>query len=133
VGVLSILDCLHLVDQESLGWWLAERQLPNGGLNGRPEKLEDVCYSWWVLSSLEMIGKKDWINSEKLVEFILSSQDDAVGGFADRPGDISDVFHTLFAICGLSLLGYPGLNAVDPRYCMPVTVIERCFKANKNL
>ena len=27
----------------TLGWWLAERQLPNGGLNGRPEKLEDVC------------------------------------------------------------------------------------------
>lgn len=27
-----------------LGWWLAERQLPNGGLNGRPEKLEDVRY-----------------------------------------------------------------------------------------
>ncbi len=30
------------VDQQMLGWWLAERQLPNGGLNGRPEKLEDV-------------------------------------------------------------------------------------------
>lgn len=25
-----------------LGWWLAERQLPCGGLNGRPEKKEDV-------------------------------------------------------------------------------------------
>jgi geranylgeranyl transferase type-2 subunit beta len=30
------------VDEESLAWWLSERQLPNGGLNGRPEKLEDV-------------------------------------------------------------------------------------------
>ena len=33
------------VDAETLGWWLAERQLPNGGLNGRPEKLEDVSES----------------------------------------------------------------------------------------
>ena len=30
------------VDQELLGWWLCERQLPCGGLNGRPEKKEDV-------------------------------------------------------------------------------------------
>ena len=30
------------VDEKTLAWWLAERQLPNGGLNGRPEKLEDV-------------------------------------------------------------------------------------------
>lgn len=28
--------------QRVLGHFLAERQLPNGGLNGRPEKLEDV-------------------------------------------------------------------------------------------
>lgn len=33
---------LHHVDADLLGWWLAERQLPSGGLNGRPEKLPDV-------------------------------------------------------------------------------------------
>lgn len=43
VGSLAILDKLDEVDHETLCWWLAERQLPNGGLNGRPEKLEDVC------------------------------------------------------------------------------------------
>lgn len=42
VGTLAILDRLDEVDQPTLSWWLAERQLPNGGLNGRPEKLEDV-------------------------------------------------------------------------------------------
>lgn len=42
VGALAILDRLDEVDNQMLGWWLAERQLPNGGLNGRPEKLEDV-------------------------------------------------------------------------------------------
>jgi hypothetical protein len=31
-----------VIDVPTLGWWLAERQLPNGGMNGRPEKLEDV-------------------------------------------------------------------------------------------
>lgn len=30
------------MDIDLLGGWLSERQLPNGGMNGRPEKLEDV-------------------------------------------------------------------------------------------
>ena len=36
------------------------------------------------------------------------------GGIADRPGDMVDVFHTVFGLAGLSLLGYPGLTPVDP-------------------
>ena len=42
VAALAILDRLDLIDVSNLAWWLCERQLPNGGLNGRPEKLEDV-------------------------------------------------------------------------------------------
>lgn len=42
VAALAILDRLDIVDEQTLGWWLAERQLPNGGLNGRPQKMEDV-------------------------------------------------------------------------------------------
>jgi hypothetical protein len=42
VAALAILDKLDEVDHPTLCWWLAERQLPNGGLNGRPEKLEDA-------------------------------------------------------------------------------------------
>lgn len=42
VAALAILGKLNLIDQNKLGWWLSERQLENGGLNGRPEKLEDV-------------------------------------------------------------------------------------------
>jgi geranylgeranyl transferase type-2 subunit beta len=45
LGALAILDRVEDVDAETLAWWLAERQLPNGGLNGRPEKLEDVSIS----------------------------------------------------------------------------------------
>ncbi|KAG7771181.1 hypothetical protein KL931_000879 [Ogataea haglerorum] len=32
-------------DREALEWWLSERQVENGGLNGRPEKLPDRS-SW---------------------------------------------------------------------------------------
>lgn len=40
--IMIIGHSLHHVDADLLGWWLAERQLPSGGLNGRPEKLPDV-------------------------------------------------------------------------------------------
>jgi len=123
-GALAILDRLEEVDGETLGWWLAERQLPNGGLNGRPEKLEDVCYSWWVLSAMAILGKLEWIDGEGLMRFILSSQDSERGGISDRAGDMVDVFHTLFGVAGLSLLGHPGLESIDPVYCMPEDVIR---------
>lgn len=75
VGFLSITHQLHRLDCDKLAWWLCERQLPSGGLNGRPEKLPDVCYSWWVLASLTILGKLQWISAQKLEEFILSCQD----------------------------------------------------------
>ncbi|KAJ9623738.1 Rab geranylgeranyltransferase [Knufia peltigerae] len=114
VGALTIARRLDLVDVDRLAAWLSERQLPHGGLNGRPEKLEDVCYSWWVLSSLSMLGKLHWIDSSVLTKFILRCQDSQNGGISDRPGDMVDVFHTVFGIAGLSLLKYPGLVEVDP-------------------
>ena len=107
-AALAILDRLDVVDLPMLGWWLAERQLPNGGMNGRPEKLEDVCiflyicipiccgddpsrannhisfpfsnrilqvcYSHWVLSSMAILNKLTWIDSAALTRFILSAQ-----------------------------------------------------------
>lgn len=101
VGALAILDRLDVVDLDSCSWWLCERQLPNGGLNGRPEKLEDVgtcqsaniwgwegsstiltilpnlrqvCYSWWVIASLAILKRSHWIDGAKLSSFILSAQ-----------------------------------------------------------
>jgi geranylgeranyl transferase type-2 subunit beta len=42
VAALAITNSLHHIDSDLLSWWLCERQLKNGGLNGRPQKLEDV-------------------------------------------------------------------------------------------
>jgi geranylgeranyl transferase type-2 subunit beta len=94
---------------DRLGAWLAERQVSDsgpglGGLNGRPEKKEDVCYSWWVLSPLVMLRRAHWIDRPALRKFILGCQDAEHGGFSDRPGHVVDVFHTCFAMAGLSLL-----------------------------
>ncbi|KAJ8917507.1 hypothetical protein NQ315_005556 [Exocentrus adspersus] len=125
VGFLSITNRLDIVDRDTLAWWLCERQLPSGGLNGRPEKLPDVCYSWWVLSSLTMLGRLHWIDGNALKTYILACQDTETGGFADRPGDVADPYHTVFGLAGLSLLGHKALQKVNPTYCMPQHVIDR--------
>ncbi|RYP09057.1 hypothetical protein DL765_008579 [Monosporascus sp. GIB2] len=131
VAALSIAGRLDVVDVEKLGGWLSERQVAGGGLNGRPEKKEDVCYSWWVLSSLEMIGRAHWIDRDSLVGFILKCQDTESGGVSDRPGNMVDVYHTCFGIAGLSLLGYDGLDPVDPVYCLPKSTTERILGKRK--
>ena len=132
---MALADSLHLIDSQLLGWWLCERQLPCGGLNGRPEKKEDVCYSWWVLSSLSMMNKVHWINSEALSKFILLCQDTDNGGISDRPGNMVDVFHTYFGIAGLSLVAYDNqkFKPIDPMYALPLDVVERLQLKSKYL
>jgi geranylgeranyl transferase type-2 subunit beta len=109
-----------------LAWWLCERQTPSGGLNGRPEKLQDVCYSWWCLSSLALLGRLAWIDREALARFVLACQDPERGGISDRPDDAADVYHTFFGLAGLGLLRWPGVvDEVDPAFALPVRVLER--------
>lgn len=151
IGALSIANALDRVDADLLGWWLSERQCDSGGLNGRPEKQADVCYSWWILSAMTILGRVHWIDKEKLCDFILQCQESEEGGIADRPGNMADVFHSFFGIAGLHLLGYfqdilpqriangdgseiesldelsilQQMPAIDATYALPVDVVQR--------
>jgi geranylgeranyl transferase type-2 subunit beta len=74
-----------------------------------------------------------------LSEFILKCQDAQDGGISDRPGNMADIFHTFFGICGLSLLGFFNSNengketemdfakfrAIDPTYALPVDITKK--------
>lgn len=132
VGALAITDNLHrLSNPTRTANWLSERQvLPSGGFNGRPEKIPDVCYSWWVLSSLAILKCLHWVSFEHLERFILECQDPENGGFSDRPGNQTDVFHTCFGITGLSLIDSTrfGLQTIDPVYCMPTALTQTFTK-----
>ena len=94
-----------------------------------------MCYSWWVLASLAMLGRLHWIDKDKMVTFILACQDTDTGGFADRPGDMPDPFHTLFGVAGLSLLGEEGdrVERVNPVFCMPQYVLDRLNVTHQQL
>ncbi|KAL7672944.1 hypothetical protein ACOME3_007820 [Neoechinorhynchus agilis] len=137
VGFLSVMNELGRMNEdatEKLAWWLCERQLSgSGGLNGRPQKMPDVCYSWWVLASLKILGREHWIDMRKLSRFIFACQDTEKGGFSDRPGDEPDPFHTLFGIAGLSIIGHEhsggvmeqSIETVNPVFCMPQKVLDK--------
>lgn len=126
-GFLSVTGQLNLINIEQTGQWLAARQTHQGGFNGRPEKLADVCYSWWVLSSMYMIGTEDFFDKDLLIKWILECQDIKDGGFSDRSGNEPDVFHTFFGLAGLSLMGYGDLSKVNATYAIPQTVVDSLF------
>ncbi len=188
LGTLAITEALSFADNlGTLTWWLAARQLPCGGLNGRPEKLEDVCYryvfsilscyhedifpcrsfssslspldiddclyslfsaykhfitslfllltprSWWVLSSLAAVDSVRYISAPDLIKFIKSAQDLVYGGISERPDHMTDAYHTYFGLAGLSLLGCPGFERIDPVYALPERMISKLtakWKAN---
>ena len=81
IGALSLAGALGRCDGDLVAWWLAERQTRSGGLNGRPEKLQDVCYSWWCASCLALLGRLHWVDGGALTRFILWCQ---VGGAGRR-------------------------------------------------
>ncbi|CAG9767529.1 unnamed protein product [Ceutorhynchus assimilis] len=121
----SVMTLTLLKKEDAVDLDKAVEFVQSWGLNGRPEKLPDVCYSWWVLASLAILGRLHWIDGEALKNFIFACQDTETGGFADRPGDVADPFHTVFGIAALSLLGQENVQKVNPTYCMPQHVIKR--------
>ena len=50
------------------------------------------------------MGRVSWIDTSKLGQFIRNCQDMMMGGIADRPQDMPDVF----GLCGPSLIGHMG-------------------------
>jgi geranylgeranyl transferase type-2 subunit beta len=126
IAALSIVGALDQIDHAALGFWLSERQDPKGGFNGRPEKLPDVCYSWWVGAPIAIIGKQLWVDAAKLKEFVLSAQDKDDGGIADRPGNIADPFHTFLGMAGLTLFDQlEGVPKMNPVFALPEEVVSR--------
>ncbi|NXA61917.1 PGTB1 transferase, partial [Mohoua ochrocephala] len=63
--------------------WCIMRQ--QNGYHGRPNKPVDTCYSFWVGATLKLLNIFQYTNFEKNRNYILSTQDRLVGGFAKWP------------------------------------------------
>lgn len=93
---------------KKLRHWCVSRQL--SGFQGRPNKPVDTCYSFWVGATLELLGAYRFVNSECNKAFLMDTQQPITGGFSKWPSHSPDALHAYFGVCGLSLMGEPGLQ-----------------------
>ncbi|EUD66292.1 geranylgeranyl transferase type-2 subunit beta [Plasmodium inui San Antonio 1] len=131
VATLFLINKLHLINEQKIAEWLSLRQTNNGGFNGRAEKLTDTCYSWWIFSSLILLGKYKWVNKDALKNYIFLCQDLDNGGISDNPDCLPDICHTFFGLAALSLIdnmnesdGGLDLRQMHPVYAIPMHVVR---------
>jgi protein farnesyltransferase subunit beta len=122
VGIMKMLGRLDDLNLNELMRWIALRQTAfSGGFCGRPNKLVDSCYSWWVGSAARMIadhlGIPPFWNEPAMATFLLQVAQCENGGFYPRPPGSRDPFHTLYAIAGLGVVG--GKETGDPALVLP--------------
>lgn len=102
--------------------WCAQRQ--GAGFQGRPNKPEDSCYSFWTGGSLALLGVYEVVNVDRLCGFVCSCQFE-MGGVAKWPDTHPDALHTYLSLLGTALTRrVPGLQPV----CAALAVTERAAK-----
>ena len=87
--------------RSDLIYWCVNRQV--GGMQGRPNKDEDTCYSYWIGGTLRLLGKDDLLDITALREFVLSCQSAPTGGFGKVVGAFPDLLHSFYSMAWLSL------------------------------
>jgi geranylgeranyl transferase type-1 subunit beta len=105
---MGMLD--QLPRRERLIKWLVDRQ--QIGFQGRVNKPDDTCYSFWIGATLVMLGAYHLIDTKLLCAYTIGCQKKQ-GGFAKWTDQYQDVLHTYFGLAGLSLAGHPGLAPID--------------------
>lgn len=87
--------------REEIIQWCVNRQ--KEGIQGRPNKKEDTCYSFWVGGTLHLLKCQHLIDEISLSTFVLDCQTD-IGGFSKfRDGPFNpDLLHSFYSLCWLS-------------------------------
>ena len=104
-GVASLvlmgrLDEMEKDFQKELVRWCVSRQV--GGMQGRPNKAEDTCYSYWIGGTLRLLGQEELLDADKLCQYVMMCQTQ-MGGFGKVVGAFPDVLHSFYSMAWLSL------------------------------
>jgi len=69
---------------------------------GRPNKPDDTCYSFWVGAALAILSPTKWSKDLTLASgrFVFSTQDPIIGGLAKWPDQTPDPLHTCLGLAG---------------------------------
>ena len=113
LSMLSELSTLNPVIKEKCLKWLSFRL--EDGFQGRPNKQDDTCYTWWVGGALKLLSPENFVTEEiqHCIPYVLSTQDPLVGGLAKWPDLSPDPLHTYLGLSGLALGNYSDLRPVD--------------------
>lgn len=114
--LLGGLDRLPDRRRDGLVRWCVNRQIT--GFQGRPNKPEDTCYTFWLGATLKMLGMSDCIDWDEVKDFVLTTQSEITGGLAKWSDTSPDPLHTYLGLSGLAL-AVPdhlpiSLSPVDP-------------------
>ncbi len=111
LAALTLMGMLDNIDwRDDLIHWCVHRQV--GGMQGRPNKLQDTCYSYWIGGSLCLLGHEDLLDHTQLRDFIFTCQS-SNGGFSKAPGALPDILHSFYSLAWLSLSGEPSLHRLN--------------------
>ncbi|XP_059487036.1 geranylgeranyl transferase type-1 subunit beta [Neocloeon triangulifer] len=132
IAALVLMDRLCIFSEEEiekLRRWLLMRQM--AGFQGRPNKPDDTCYSFWVGATLKLLDRYQYIDGKSNRNYILSTQHILTGGFSKWCDTSPDPLHTYFGICGLSLMNEPGLKEMNCALNMSVDAVNRLTEIQK--
>ncbi|XP_046739318.1 geranylgeranyl transferase type-1 subunit beta [Diprion similis] len=133
VASLLLMDNLTSALSEKqlnkLRYWCLMRQI--GGFHGRPNKPEDTCYSFWVGATLQILGVRHLTDATENRAYVLTTQDSVLGGLSKFDTSAPDPLHTYLGLCGLSLLGEPGLQAVNAALNISQSAFARLEEIHK--
>ncbi|KAG8907714.1 hypothetical protein FRB99_002510 [Tulasnella sp. 403] len=113
VAVLALAPAQHQPalssdEKEATVRWLLQCQ--TGGFQGRTEKTQDACYSFWCGAAIEVLGAGSLVDVNANAAFLGDCQF-RFGGIAKFPNETPDPFHTYMALASLSL--YPPSPSED--------------------
>jgi geranylgeranyl transferase type-1 subunit beta len=80
--------------------WCVHRQVL--GMQGRPNKLQDTCYSYWIGGTLRLLGEDGLLQHEELQAFVMKCQT-KMGGFSKVLQAYPDLLHSYYSLSYLSL------------------------------
>ena len=88
--------------RKELTRWCVHRQI--GGMQGRPNKVEDTCYSYWIGGTLRLLGEDSFalLEHTALRSFVFTCQS-AMGGFSKARNAFPDMLHSFYSMSYLNL------------------------------
>eukprot|EP01062_Namystynia_karyoxenos_P048727 TRINITY_DN37206_c0_g1_i4.p2 TRINITY_DN37206_c0_g1~~TRINITY_DN37206_c0_g1_i4.p2 ORF type:complete len:357 (+),score=115.11 TRINITY_DN37206_c0_g1_i4:80-1150(+) len=112
VAALCLMRRVDRIDQRRCVSWLLQRYAADSGINGRPNKDADSCYSYWVGNTLRLLGALPRVDTTAAQRFSLRCQGKR-GGIAKEPLAAADPLHTSLPLMALAAMGVEGLAPLD--------------------